>query len=33
MPGDDFFWDVWGQARYVKEIDGGEYGRFIIAEE
>lgn len=33
MPGDDFFWDVWGRARYTKEIDAGEYGRFVICEE
>lgn len=33
MPGDSFLWDVWATARYTKEIDAGEYGRFIIAEE
>lgn len=33
MPGDDFFWQIWPKARYVKEIDGGEYGQFVIAEE
>lgn len=30
---DDDFFLIWGQARYTKEIDAGEYGRFILAEE
>lgn len=29
----DFMWDIWATARYTKEIDAGEYGRFIVAEE
>lgn len=29
----DFMWDIWATARYTKEIDAGEYGRFIICEE
>lgn len=29
----DFMWDIWASARYTKEIDAGEYGRFVIAEE
>lgn len=33
MQEQDFMWDVWATARYTKEIDAGEYGRFIIAEE
>ena len=33
MPGDSFMWDIYAPARYTKEIDAGEYGRFIIAEE
>lgn len=29
----DFMWNIEASARYTKEIDTGEYGRFIIAEE
>ena len=33
MQEQDFMWDVWATAQYTKEIDAGEYGRFVIAEE
>lgn len=29
----DFMWDIFATARYVKEIDAGEYGQFVLVEE
>lgn len=29
----EFLFDIWAPARYTKEIDAGEYGRFLIVEE